>query len=45
MTWARQAGVGRAELMATAFGRGMYERAGFRETPFPAMRADLGSGH
>lgn len=45
MTWARHAGVGRAELMATAFGRAMYERAGFRETPFPAMRADLGSGH
>nr|WP_179670295.1 GNAT family N-acetyltransferase [Nocardioides thalensis] len=42
MTWARQTGVGRAELMATGAGRGMYVRAGFRETAFPAMRASLG---
>ncbi len=41
MAWARQSGVGRAELMATAGGRGMYERAGFREAPSPAMRAAL----
>ncbi|WP_460836098.1 GNAT family N-acetyltransferase [Nocardioides hungaricus] len=42
MAWARQAGVRRAELMATAFGRGMYLRAGFHDTSFPAMRAALG---
>ena len=42
MAWARQAGVGRAELMATAFGRGMYVRSGFHDTSFPAMRAALG---
>ena len=41
MDWARQAGVGRAELMATASGRGMYARAGFQEPSFPAMRAGL----
>lgn len=41
MSWARQTGVGRAELMATGLGRGMYESAGFRETDFPAMRATL----
>lgn len=41
MAWAQQTGVGRAELMVTAFGRGMYERAGFSETVFPAMRAAL----
>lgn len=38
MLWARQAGVGRAELIATASGRRMYERAGFQATSFPAMR-------
>jgi hypothetical protein len=32
---------GRAELMATAVGRGMYERAGICDTSFPAMRARL----
>lgn len=41
MTWARGLGIGRAELMATDFARDMYRRAGFRETTFPAMRADL----
>lgn len=41
LAWARSTGVPRAELMATAAGRGMYERAGFAETSFPAMRADL----
>ena len=39
MAWASQAGVGRAELMGTAVGRGMYERAGFQDVSFPAMRA------
>ncbi len=43
MEWARGTGVGRAELMATADGRGMYERAGFVENPCPAMRAPLGA--
>lgn len=41
MRWARQSGVGRAELMATDHGRSMYERAGFVVTHFPAMRAPL----
>ncbi|TYL55232.1 GNAT family N-acetyltransferase [Nocardioides sp. BGMRC 2183] len=41
MAWARSTGVGRAELMATEVGRGLYERAGFVETTFPAMRAVL----
>lgn len=41
MTWARGTGVRRAELMATGFGRGMYERAGFTATQWPAMRAAL----
>lgn len=41
MVWARELGIRRAELMATAVGRGMYERAGFRDTLFPAMRAKL----
>ncbi len=41
LTWARETGVPRAELMATAEGRHLYERAGFSTTAFPAMRADL----
>lgn len=45
MAWARELGIRRAELraelMATALGRGMYEQAGFRDTSFPAMRAKL----
>jgi GNAT superfamily N-acetyltransferase len=41
MVWARDLGIRRAELMATGVGRGMYERAGFRDTSFPAMRASL----
>lgn len=41
MAWARRSGVARAELMATASGRGLYERAGFAQTTFPAMRATL----
>ena len=41
MDWARGLGVGRAELMATTDGHGMYRRAGFKETPMPAMRATL----
>lgn len=41
MVWACELGIRRAELMATAVGRGMYERAGFCETSFPAMRARL----
>ncbi len=41
MDWARRSGVARAELMATDEGRGMYERAGFAVTNFPAMRASL----
>lgn len=41
MVWARELGIRRAELMATAVGRGMYERAGFCDTSFPAMRARL----
>lgn len=41
MAWARESGVQRAELMATEVGRGMYERAGFRATAYPAMRAHL----
>lgn len=42
MEWARGLGVGRAELMATADGRSMYQQAGFKETAMPAMRAMLG---
>ncbi|WP_286959742.1 hypothetical protein [Arsenicicoccus sp. UBA7492] len=38
---ARETGVARAELMATADGRQLYERAGFCVAAFPAMRADL----
>lgn len=41
LDWARRSGVARAELMATASGRGLYERAGFTETAFPAMRVRL----
>lgn len=41
MAWARRSGVARAELMATASGRGLYEGAGFEVTPFPAMRTRL----
>lgn len=41
LKWARNTGVTRAELMATAAGRAMYEYAGFVETAFPAMRADI----
>ncbi|GEC98166.1 hypothetical protein KVA01_03210 [Kocuria varians] len=41
LAWARGTGIRRAELMSTAAGRGMYERAGFVETTFPAMRADI----
>lgn len=43
MKWAQRTGVGRAELMATEAGRGMYERAGFAETDYPAMRVTLTS--
>ena len=42
MQWARQTGVGRAELMATSDGRHIYERAGFKITDAPAMRTRLG---
>ncbi len=42
MRWAVDTGVDRAELMATDAGRSMYEGAGFRETSYPAMRAQLG---
>ena len=41
MDSARQTGTGRAELLATADGRGIYERAGFAETEFEAMRVRL----
>lgn len=41
MDWARQSGVGRAELMATDAGRSMYEREGFEPNAHPAMRATL----
>ncbi|NHN55142.1 GNAT family N-acetyltransferase [Calidifontibacter sp. DB0510] len=41
MSWAGRLGISRAELMATASGRTIYERAGFREVTFPAMRAAL----
>ncbi len=43
MAWARTVGVRRVELMATASGRGMYERAGFREVTHPAMRVTFSS--
>ncbi|MFP5021590.1 GNAT family N-acetyltransferase [Pseudonocardia phyllosphaerae] len=41
VAWAAESGAGRAELMATDEGRGMYEAAGFRVTHAPAMRAVL----
>lgn len=41
MDWARETGVGRAELMATADGRAMYEQVGFRPNPHPVLRARL----
>nr|WP_279672325.1 GNAT family N-acetyltransferase [Flexivirga meconopsidis] len=41
LAWARTTGVGRAELMATEGGRRIYESAGFTQTHFPAMRAEL----
>ena len=41
MEWARGTGVRRIELMATDTGRGIYERAGFAATRWPAMRAAL----
>ena len=44
MDWARQTGVGRAELMATEAGMRMYEQEGFAPTQCPALRATLGSG-
>lgn len=44
MAWARTTGAGRAELMATEGGRGLYERAGFAVTRWPAMRAPLEIG-
>lgn len=43
LAWARRTGVGRAELMATADGRDLYESAGFQDVSFPAMRATLES--
>lgn len=41
MRWAASTGIGRAELMATEAGQGMYEQTGFTLNKFPAMRADL----
>ncbi|WP_222121676.1 GNAT family N-acetyltransferase [Microbacterium sp. BH-3-3-3] len=41
MSWARQMGVARVELMATPSGQSIYERAGFSVVRFPAMRASL----
>lgn len=41
MEWAQASGIERAELLATVDGRAIYERAGFKETGHPAMRADL----
>ncbi|OZF39754.1 hypothetical protein CH294_05860 [Rhodococcus sp. 14-2483-1-1] len=41
MEWARGTGIARAELMATPYGLGMYERNGFTANAFPAMRAQL----
>ncbi|MBT0772793.1 GNAT family N-acetyltransferase [Kineosporia sp. J2-2] len=42
LDWGRsQPGPVRAKLFATAFGRAMYEKAGFAEVTWPAMRADL----
>jgi GNAT superfamily N-acetyltransferase len=41
MRWARSTGSRRAELFATAAGRGMYTAVGFTETQQSAMRARL----
>jgi GNAT superfamily N-acetyltransferase len=41
MAWARATVIAWAELMATPAGTGMYEKAGFRPTAYPAMRAML----
>ena len=41
MRWAASTGIGRAELMATEAGQGMYEQTGFTLNKFPAMRAYL----
>lgn len=41
LSWARETGVERAELMATDGGRGIYEKAGFAMNSSPAMRAML----
>lgn len=41
LAWARDQGVGRAELMATRAGRPMYERAGFEARTAPLMRLAL----
>lgn len=45
MKWARQTGVGRAELTATSDGRIMYTQAGFAPSRFPSMRATLTVSH
>lgn len=39
--WSRTVGAGRAELLATEDGRRMYEKAGFRASRSPVMRAPL----
>lgn len=44
MRWARATGTARAELMATASGRSLYEREGFAVHGYPAMRATLRPG-
>ncbi|WGP06205.1 GNAT family N-acetyltransferase [Bacillus subtilis] len=41
MNWARAAGVGRAELLATSAGTTMYREAGFTHSEHPVMRAAL----
>lgn len=41
MAWFRSEGVGTAELFATGAGRSIYERRGFRDHEYPAMRARL----
>lgn len=41
MEWARSTGVRRVELMATSAGRSLYEREGFAEVAWPAMRKAL----
>ncbi|KNX38151.1 GNAT family N-acetyltransferase [Luteipulveratus halotolerans] len=44
MRWVREeSGAEGAELYATAAGRTMYERAGFRESTYPALRLGLTS--